>query len=109
MTKKVKMPLDTSFMVPVNLFSPDREGLDFIQSILCDRGWVSPWGGWVSGAREPSKDKSPGYRRDFWVPEKDLEIFKEELVSACLPFNLEPHYLRDNVIAITEIKGGLNG
>ena len=95
--------IDEGFAIPVNLFSPDREALDFIQSVLSDKGWFSP------GRKAPvhTNTKSPaGYRRDFWVTEGSLSLFKEDLKGACLPFNLEPHFLQDNVVAITEIKGG---
>ena len=96
--------IDEGFAIPVNLFSPDREALDFIQSILSDKGWFSSGRG---GTLPASTTKSPArYRRDFWVPEPALGTFREDLKGACLPFNLEPHFLQDNVVAITEIKGG---
>jgi hypothetical protein len=103
--KKVKF--DEGFMVPINLFSPDREALNFIESQLVDRGWVSP--GWLNERHSKRGLQGPGYRKDFFVEEGSLNLFKDDLVNACLPFNLEPYYLKDNIIAITEIKGGLNG
>ena len=95
-----------NFTIPINLFSPSREGLDFIDSQLNHKGWFSPDRS-LPGTiyANPRGGRKKGFRRDFWVESDELDKFKKDLEDACLPFGLEPHYLQDNIIAITEIKG----
>lgn len=90
MGKKKALGRDTTGMIEVSIFSEDREGLAFIHSLLSSKGWVFP--GYLEGS----------FKRDAWIPKESIDLFKAELTSACIPFGLEPHFIGETIVDITE-------
>ena len=88
----------------VSILSNSQEGLDFIQSILTDKGWIT------SGTDRGGEINSTSwlwqkFRGYFVVPEVDSEDFRRDLIGACLPWGLEPVYRKSDLVILKDIGG----
>lgn len=83
-----------NFIMPVEIFSNEGEGLDFVTKDLTSKGWEM--------YRKFKGPKGGPNACGFWVPSHKLKTFKRDLSDACLPFGLKPEYAKDYILLLNE-------
>jgi len=86
--------MEDSSIMPVEIFSMDGEGLDFVIQDLTTKGWK---------LYKHFRVKREGPNScNFWVPSDKLKSFRKDLSDSCLPFGLKPEYTKDYILLLNK-------
>ena len=87
-----------SFIMPIEIFSMEGEGLDFVIKDLTSKGWKM---GWKMYQNFRVLKEGPN-SCNFWVPSDKLKSFRKDLSDSCLPFGLKPEYTKDYILLLNK-------